>query len=1026
MLNKVQIQRMYEKQKTYLERMEDKMFKQVASLNVEGYITKDLIHALPKDVEFKTMKKGDVWGAEKTYCWFKSTFVVPKELDGQKLYLMPECGLYEGLLYVNDMPYGNYAAKFAMATGHGNHYCKAFTQKAVAGEEISIVVEAYAGHDIEGCMPYESPTNRPFGNKFDEFKVMVQDPIIADFYFTYRILIELYEASNEHSAKRAEIERLLLELNKIVYFSNEETSEELQKEAMVKALELMKPIMEKKNSETVASLGILGHSHMDTAWLWEIDETIKKCARTYANQMNMMDQFPEYHFMQSSGAHLKFIEDYYPNLFEKIKERIAEGRYEPNGGVYIECDCNITGGEFLVRHFLWGQRYTMTRFDYLSNSFFLPDTFGYSAAIPQILKGVGIDYFLTTKMGWNDTNKFPYVTYYWQGIDGSKVLAHHNITHQHPTPKAVTGMIEELTQKSVSNERLLTYGLGDGGGGPEDTAAEIARRIHDLEGCPKIYDTTVADFMVELEKNVVDANTHVGELYLELHRGTLTNQHTIKRNNRKAEIAIHDAEYMVATKAMNDKVEANGEEIAPLVETLLINQFHDILPGTSVPEAHDRSIKETTEIIEKAQKIAENIWADGSDTKALTLVNTLSSTRTDVMELPVDSYIDLDCKQQLVDKIDGSKVLRVSGITLDSYESVVGKKVTDDKSSASRFTYKDNVLETPFAKVSFGKNGSITSFIDLRNGRELVGKGHGFNTFLFGEDLSLLWDNWDIDADCEMKLEDVVALTSREVVAEGGVEFRLRSTYKVSDLTTMTQDMIFYADSERVDFDTVLDWNDKHRLLKVEFDTAIHSDFVTQEIQYGNVRRTTTRNNTIEQAQFEVCNHKYTDLSEPAYGVSLLNDCKYGISAENSALTLTLHKGGCKPDPRGDAGVHEFKYSFFPHMGGFKAETVTVEGYVFNYPVQVIEGAVTLPKLVSVDQANIIVESIKPCEDSERAVIVRMYECEGSYTKTNISYNKEIKAITETDLLERPLASQENNKEVAFSAYQIRTFKLEY
>lgn len=1025
MLNKVQITRMYEKQKAYITRMEDKIFTQVGNVEVEAFITKEKLHSLPTDATFKPMKKGDVWGEEKGYCWFKGTYEVPAELAGKKLYLMPECNLYEGLLFVNDLPYANFASKIAMATGHGNHYCKVFSQNPVAGEKIELVLEVYAGHDIEGCMPYENPIRRPYKNAFDEFKVMVQDELIKDFFYSYKILMELYEVSSEHSAKRAEIERLLLELNRVVYFSNEETDEALQKEGMKKALTLMEPILKKKNSETVAKLGILGHSHMDTAWLWEIDETIKKCARTFANQINMMDQFPEYHFMQSSGAHLKFIEDYYPNLFEAIKEKVAEGKYEPNGGVYIECDCNITGGEFLVRQFLWGQRYTKEKFNYLSNSFFLPDTFGYSAAIPQILKGVGIDYFLTTKMGWNDTNKFPYTTYYWKGIDGSKVLAHHNITHQYPTPKAVTGMIEEVLQKSVNNDRLLTYGFGDGGGGPEDSSAEIARRIHDLEGCPKLYDTTVAEFMVDLEKNVVEPNVHTGELYLELHRGTLTNQHTIKRNNRKSEIAIHDAEYMVALKAFADKEVADGKEINPLVETLLINQFHDILPGTSVPEAHDRSIKETTNIIKVAQDIAQGTFAD-TTADTYTLVNTLSSSRNDIVELPIDSYVDASYKQQLVKNMNGETVLHLSGLNMSGYEALIVKKVAKEPTMQTPFIYEKNQLTTPFAKVVFAENGTISSFIDTRNGRELKGEGYNLNTFLFGEDLSLLWDNWDIDADAEMKLEDVVKLESREVVADGAVEFRIRSNYKVSNLTTMKQDIIFYSDIERVDFETVIDWNDKHRLLKVAFDTTIHSDYVTQEIQYGNVRRTTNRNNSIQQAQFEVCNHKYTDHSEPAYGVSIFNDCKYGISTDNSMLALTLHKGGCKPDPRGDQGIHEFKYSFYPHEGGFKAETVTVNGYLFNYPVQVIKGEVDIPVLVNVAQPNIIIESIKPCEDVEKAIIIRMYESEGSHTKTEISYHNEVKEIVETDLLERDLATQGNTKEVEFSAYQIRTFKLKY
>lgn len=1025
MLNSTQLERMIKKQQKYIDRMEKYIFKQVEILDVVGYLTKEKLTTAPENVEYKPYKTGDAWGGQKTYCWFKSSFTVPEYLDGQRLYLSPECSLYEGLLFVNDLPYANYASKFKMNTGHGNHYCKVFSQKAKAGEVYDLVLEAYTGNDIEGCMPYEEPTRRNYDLKFDNFKVMVQDELVKDFYYNFKILMELYNASKENTAKKAEIELVLFELNKIIYFSNEETDADLQRDAMEKAIAVMQGVLSKKNSCTAAKVGIVGHSHMDTAWLWEIDETIKKCARTFGNQLNMMDQFPNYHFMQSSAAHLRFMEIHYPKLFEEIKKRVAQGKYEPNGGVWIECDCNITGGEFMVRQFLWGQRYTMKNFGYKSNSFFLPDTFGYSAAIPQILKGVDIDYFLTTKMDWNDTNKFPYTSFYWQGIDGTKVLAHNNITHRYPTPEAVTKLTDEITQKSVSNQRLLAYGFGDGGGGPEDSSAEIALRIADLEGCPQVYDTTVAEFMVDLEENITNPNTHVGELYLELHRGTLTNQHTIKRNNRKSEIAIRNAEYFTALNAMeNDKI-ASSEKTSPLVETLLVNQFHDILPGTCVPEVHDRSIKETTEIIKTATNIVNDIL-ENNDSDKITIYNTLSNKRDDVFEVKTDKYLDLNCKQQFVEKLNGEKVLHISGIELDGFSSITANTTCENKESKANFSFENNILTTPFAKVTFAQNGSISSFIDLRNNRELKGSGHNLNTFLFGEDLSLMWDNWDIDADCVMNLEPSVKLDSLEVVSSGAVEFRMRANYTVSKHTSMKQDMVFYADSPRVDFESAIDWNDKHRLLKTMFDTSINTDYATQEIQYGNVRRTAKRNNTYEQAQFEVCNHKYSDLSEPAYGISLLNDCKYGISVLGSAMALTLHKGGCKPDPRGDRGVHEFTYSFYPHMDGFKAETVTANAYMINHPAISAKSEVAIPSLLKLDKANVIVESVKACEDNEKALIVRIYEAEGSYTNVNVEYNEKVKAVTETNMLEIAKESQADFKAITFKPYEIKTFKISY
>lgn len=1027
MLNQKQFQRMLEKQKKYLDRIGDKIFDMVDTVEVTGFETSDKYAKAPEDVSYKQMLPGDHWGREKSYCWFKVEYLVPERLDGQKLYIYPEYDGYEALLFVNGLPYANFASKYpAMNTSHGNHYCKVFTQSAKAGERYELMLEAYAGHDIEGCMTYDPPIRRDYTRTLGQFKIMVKNQLYSDFYYDMKTLVELYEALSENSIRKAELQRLFLKLNEELYFSDRDTGSEIQNESIKLALSMMKPLLNKNNSETTARVGILGHSHMDTAWLWEIDETIKKCARTFANQINLMEQYPDYHFIQSSAAHLKFIEEYYPNLFSEIKERILEGRYEPNGGVWIECDCNITGGEFLVRQFLWGQNYTIRKFGYQSNAFFLPDTFGYSAAIPQILKQCGIDYFLTTKMEWNDTNKFPYDTYYWQGIDGSRVLAHHNVIHCHPTPAKVIGIIDSLSQKAVSCERLMTYGFGDGGGGPEDYSLEMASRLNNLDGCPPVYNTTVGGFMQNLEKNLTSPDTHTGELYLELHRGTLTNQHTIKRNNRKAEIAIRNAEYFTCLKALNENKTVSDKEISPLVETLLTNQFHDILPGTCIPEVHDRSIRETTEVIRKAEEIAGKILANGND-KEIVLYNTLSLRRDDTIEIDTDWYLDADCTQQMVTKLNGQRVLCVSGIGLAGFESRTYALTDSIKESKSPFKYNNRILETPFARIRFDDNGYISSFIDLNNGRELRGGGYSLNTLLYGEDLSLAWDNWDIDADAEMKLSDCAVLKRFEVVSDGAVEFRIRTAYGISDKTTLNQDIIFYAQSPRVDFETLIDWNDKHRLLKAVFDTTINTDYATSEIQYGNVRRTTGRNNVYEQAQFEVCNHKYTDLSEPRCGVALLNDCKYGISVHGRSMALTLHKGGCKPDPRGDKGVHEFKYAFFPHNGGFCAEDTISQGYLFNYPVISCIGGLAMPVLLSVSASNVIVEAIKPCEDNQKAMIVRMYEAEGSYSDTQVTFNEKIKAVTETDLLEREIGNIDiHNHSLVFNPFQIRSFKLSF
>ena len=1027
MYNKSQIFRILDKQSNFNQTLEPYLFKTVDTLDVKGYETFDRLDSPPADELYRDMQEGYVWGKEKIYCWFKAEYKVPAELAGKKLYLYPEFDGYEGLLFVNGVPHTNYASKICVNT-HGNHYCKAFTLGADAGEVFKLDLEAYAGHDFEGNHPFAPAAKHSYNLKLGKFRVCVKDELIYKFYYDYKVLQDLHDALPENNFKRAEILKVFLKLHEVLYCDIKNCREEDWREGVRLGIEIMAPVLKKHNSESVPRAGILGHSHMDTAWTWEIDETIKKCARTYANQLNLMDQYPDYLFIQSSALHLKFMEEHYPKLFERIKKRILEGRYEPNGGVWVECDCNITGGEFMVRQFLWGQNYTRKHFGYTSNSFYLPDTFGYSAALPQIMKGCHVDYFLTTKLGWNENNKFPYETYYWQGIDGSKVLVHHNVTHLPPSPSRIIGALDALQQKSVNNERLVTFGYGDGGGGPEDAMLETAERIKDLEGCPKVYYTTVGDFMKNLEANLFEPSTYRGELYLENHRGTLTNQHTIKRNNRKAEIAIHNAELLTVMDAVDKGKTASSENINPLVETLLVNQFHDILPGTCIPEAHDRSIRETTKVITDAEAICVNLMRGNNADSTVTLFNPLSFERKDVIEIPGEHYIEAaGTAQQIVTKNDGKTFLHVCGIKLGAFEGKAFSFTENAENGTSPFKFVGKTLETPFAVVTFDKKGYMSSFIDKRTGRELRGESYSLNTFIFGEEVSAAWDCWNIDIDYEKKMSDCAELLSFEPVSDGAVEFRIRAEYRISDKTTLSQDIVFYSSSPRVDFETTVDWNDKHRLLKTVFDTSVRAEYSVHEIQFGNVKRPTNRNTEVQQARFEVSNHKYTDISEPSYGISILNDCKYGLSVLDSNISLTLHKGGSKPDPRGDKGVHKFTYSFYPHTGTFCAENTVHEAYYLNNPVLSFAGSREMSGIVRIEKENVIAETIKPCEENQKAYIARVYESEGSFVKTGIAFKGAVR-VCRTDMLEQN--EQEitdfNNVKYSFKPFEISTFKVYY
>ncbi len=1033
MLAEKQIQRMREKLRRFEKILDPMLFNKVAKIDtVLFYETTDRLYKIPDDSLCAPINSGETWGREEAFGWFKAQFTVPEELDGKTLFVMPHTEGYETLLWVNGKPFGTFCTKIVF-TGHGNHYCDMITLNARAGEVIDIALEVYTGHTHLGCAPLEtSRLIKDYTYHFDGLDICIKDDLIQDFYFDLKVINELTDSLPDTSFRKGQLINALYEVHKRLLYSYEDTDEETFRAAIKSAHPFLKEMLAVRNGPEAAKVGIIGHSHLDTAWLWKATETIKKSARTYSNQLSLMEQYPEHKFMQSSACHSNMLLEHYPELFERIKEKVAEGRYEPNGGVWVECDCNITSGESMIRQFLWGQRFTRKHFGYTSDCFWLPDTFGYSAAIPQIMKGCSVDYFLTTKIDWNDVNHFPYDSFWWQGIDGTKVFTHFNSTAAWPSPRcfneAVTGDVKRyrsINERNVTNKRIVAFGHGDGGGGPQYEMIEVARRVRDLNGCAKAEYMTVSDFMKDLEKTAVNPNTYSGELYLELHRGTLTNQHNIKHNNRKAELALRDLEYLTVSNAVKSGEIASDEKIHPLYEKLLLNQFHDILPGTCIHSAHELSLSETNELLETAYKlIDENVTGDGG---CISVTNTLSFDRNDPIFLECEEgfIADCDCKQQTYKNLDGKNILIISGLTVPAFSTVKINLIKGAADSASEITVDGNKISTPFADITFDEKGYIDSLVDKRAKREVRGEGYPLNTFIIAEDLPQSWDNWDIDADLDCKFADDSVLLSRKIVSHGAAALVIRSEYSISKKSKIIQDVFYFADTAEIRFDTVMDWQDNHRFLKVAFDTTVRNNFARFEIQYGNVMRPTTRNDSVEKAKFEVVNHKFTDLSETRFGAAVLNDSKYGISVEGGNMRLSLHKGGTRPDVEGDRGVHRTVYSFLPHNGGFSTENVVRPAYELNIPVLKGKGDFEAVALVVPKAENVIVESVKPCEDNEKAFIVRLYETEGTYANCPVEFFNGAKKIEITDMLEEVKETLESS-ELSFRPFEIKTIKITY
>lgn len=988
-------------------RYSEKRYESVTDVSVELWQTKEFLHAEPgrkSGAKWKPAKPGMRWGGSWVTGWFRGDVRLPAACRNQRVFVRAKTGAKEAMFLVDGEHRGtfDYAHPVVMMTGKGSTH-----------KRYHLAFEAYARHDFPGTQPDEKPTVVERNSAlFEGIEIVLERDDVSAFVFDLKTLRQLATAMDENSLRRGKITRCLAKVFEIVDADPNFRDESSWRPKLAEARKVMKPLLALQNGPTTPQYGIMGHSHLDTAWLWTIAETERKTGRTFGSVLNLMEQFPKFKFLQSSPCHVDMVKRLYPDLFKRIQKAVKAGRWEPNGGAWVEPDCNLTGGEALIRHFLLGQLYTREHFDYTADTFWQPDVFGYSAALPQILQGVEMPYFCTTKIGWNDTTRFPYDTFVWEGIDGSKVLAHFNTTHWVPDPASMIRDWNWVQHKDVQDRRFGALGWGDGGGGPTEEMLHLADRLEDLEGCPKAEYTTLSDFMKGVDRDLsADLPKWVGELYLELHRGTLTGIAAIKRLNRENELALRDAEWLATVAALRGGTYPS-ERMLELWKVLLINQFHDILPGSSIAEANDQAIKELNENLTDVEELAgasakRLAGSPRGRSKTALIFNSLSWDRVGQMELrdaPRNMVPDgPEVTSQWVEDVEGKRRLMTHGLEIAALgASIVPLKRTLRKQPASPFISSKSRLETPHYVVRFDRLGRIVSLKHKASNREVVQPGGALNTFWIGEDVPQAWDNWDIDSDQKLKMRAAEKLVSREVVADGPLQIRIRSKFEMGGASTLTQDVVFHAHSERVDFDTVVDWQEKMTLLKAGFELNLLADQARHEIQYGHVDRPTHLNQLADRARFEVCAHKWTDLSENGFGVALLNNCKYGVSVEGSDVRLTLIKSGTHPDPRGDPGRHRFSYALLPHDAGFGVESVIRPAYEFNVQPRAIAAATIarpIESLVRVDQPNIIIESVKWAEKG-KAFVVRLYDAGRIGRHVQLTFGAAVKRLTKTNMLE--------------------------
>ncbi len=850
-------------------------------------------------------------------------------------------------------------------------------------------------------------------------RFFVRDERVHALRIRFSVLCDILGYTEDEMALRAELSNTLADACNALDFAKPYSS------AFYASVDKAQKILSSlTDGHRFPAVWAIGHTHIDYAWLWTKEQTREKALRSFGTALSLLDEYPQYRFMSSQPALYECVREQDPDMFERIREKVRQGTWESEGAMWVEADCNLTSGESLVRQVLKGKQYFQKQFGKESRICWLPDVFGYSAALPQILKKSGVDVFVTSKISWNETNRMPHEIFDWQGIDGTQILSYFLTTQRkvkgersynfvtyngEGTAAEAEGTYFRLSDKELTKDVLMPCGHGDGGGG---TTPEMIERIgylsEGVKGCARTFFAQSGAFFAQLRKNLRGKRVPrwVGELYLEFHRGTYTSVAKIKRANRKTEFALwrSELESVLASALCGRKYPA--KELERCLLAALTNQFHDILPGSSVGAVYDAADKEYQQIeasldsIESAAlaAIAENVAQEG------TLV------------------FNPGC-------YEGEATVRVNGVT-------AGVKNIPAKGYAviNEFRFNNTIrasargMESALYRIRFDRDGSIISLYDKRCGREVVRKGGACNRLIAYENLPYEFDNWELkDYYAEKPLEKI-RVVSVQTVNDGvrrGVCFR-----RAFRDSAIVQTVWLYENMPRIDFETEIDWNEHHVVLRSESDLAIHADRAVYDIQFGAVSRPTHKNTSWDAAKFETCAHKFVDLSEYGYGVSLLNDCKYGHSAGDGKLGLTLLTCGTYPYGQADQGKHVFVYSLLPHEGDYREADVIGQAYLLNDPFLALPAAGhgrldARFSLIRTNCKSVMIETVKRAEDGD-GIIVRAFESFGGRTSCEFTLGIPVFSAEETDLLERTITAAEivnNGFGAEFGPYEIKTFR---
>lgn len=1009
---------------------------------------------LPNEFTGTDMQLGDFFVGRDRYLWLRKKLVLPKANAGYKVTGLFDFGVtggggnsgFESLLYVNGKPY----------QGVDSNHQDVFLQE-FAGREAELTFLLWTG--LEG-----GGKKKTFYHQMLKAHVGYLHEAADKFYYYLKAVCQELQYLTETDGNKYILTDAMEEALKLVNWDEDKLHA-----TIVDALELFEKRIDASGWKSPVTVNCIGHTHIDVAWLWRLKHTREKSMRSFATALRLMKEYDEFVFLQTQPQLYQYLKHDCPELYEEIKQRVKDGKWEAEGGMWLEADCNITSGESLVRQMLYGTEFFRKEFGVECRYLWLPDVFGYSWALPQILKQCNIKTFMTTKISWNQFNSIPNDLFTWRGIDGSEILTYFVDTPEENqdfsdrfstyngmlNPRSIIGSWTKFKNKDISNQTLVSYGYGDGGGGVNREMLELLRVMNRLPGLPAVKPVKAGQFFEEIHKDAEAAGDKLalwdGELYLEYHRGTYTSQANSKKRNRKLENKAQEAEWLSTLAGLWGRA-SGKDKLKEAWEIILRNQFHDIIPGSSIREVYQDSMKEydlansllnqvkedAWEVLgERMERSLEDSWytvyhGGAYDQRGLVFIE----TEKDI------SFTDERENRLEAQKTEGGYLVDVlvparSAIAVrgcgygeteesESISSCCGRAAGDSETVPFCWDERTGKLETPYYTICWNEDGHLCRIYDKENDREVLADGECGNVLEIYEDRPLNHDAWDVDIYYTQKKEIMECIMPAEVVETGALRAVVRFAYHYNQ-SDVVQDMIVYRDSRRIDFKSEVEWQEDHRLLKTSFPVNVRSTKASYDIQFGHVERTTHFNTSWDMARFEVAAHKWADFSETGYGVALMNDCKYGYSIKDHVMKLSLLKSAKHPDTQADMGHHSFTYSLLPHKGSLQEGRVIEESTALNQPLEYRGGnSVICGRQIFTCNTNAVqMDVVKPAEDG-RGLILRIHECHGSTVEAVITSDFHITGYEECNLLEQSFGIKGQGAEIRcrMKPFQIRTFRI--